>query len=154
MNRPKPLQLHANCVAWAGQAVLITGASGTGKSSLSLHLMALGCDLVADDRTDLAVHQGALWAQCPEAIKGWIEARGIGILPAQWVETARLCCVIDLDQSEQDRLPPVRHRSYLDISLPLFHNSDTGAFAYAILQYLKGQAHAASQPVESRPDGA
>ena len=40
--------LHASCVAVAGRAVLITGPSGSGKSSLALTLLAHGAALVAD----------------------------------------------------------------------------------------------------------
>ena len=32
---------------------MITGASGAGKSALALQLIALGAELVADDRTEL-----------------------------------------------------------------------------------------------------
>ena len=45
--------VHASCVARDGRAVLIRGASGSGKSGLALQLMALGAGLVADDRTRL-----------------------------------------------------------------------------------------------------
>ena len=76
-----PLVLHATCVAWEGRAVLIRGASGAGKSSLGLELMAWGCGLVADDRTELWAREGRLMARCPVAIRGLIEARGVRLGP-------------------------------------------------------------------------
>lgn len=45
--------LHASCVALDGRGLLILGPSGSGKSALALELMALGADLVADDRTEI-----------------------------------------------------------------------------------------------------
>ena len=43
--------LHATCVAVDGRGLLILGPSGSGKSALALQLIALGAQLVADDRT-------------------------------------------------------------------------------------------------------
>ena len=43
------LTVHGTTVARAGRAVLILGASGTGKSALALQMIALGARLVADD---------------------------------------------------------------------------------------------------------
>jgi HPr kinase/phosphorylase len=43
------LYLHASAVSLDGNGVLICGASGTGKSTLALQLMALGAELIADD---------------------------------------------------------------------------------------------------------
>jgi len=42
--------IHASCVAVDGKGLLITGASGSGKSALALQLMAFGAHLIADDR--------------------------------------------------------------------------------------------------------
>ena len=63
------LTLHATCVAVEGRGVLITGPSGSGKSSLALALMAHGARLVADDRVTLSLREGTLWATCPETIR-------------------------------------------------------------------------------------
>ena len=133
------VNLHATAVALdAARGVLILGRSGAGKSALGLELMALGAQLVSDDRVDVARRDGALWASAPAAIRGRIEARGIGLLEAPPLDTARLVLVVDLDRPEPDRLPPHRVTEILDISLPLVFSAQ-GCSPAAILQYLKGR---------------
>ena len=133
---------HASCVTLHGQGVLIVGPSGSGKSSLALHLMALGAELVSDDQTILVRDGDSIKAAAPPAISGMIEARGVGLLRADVAETAALRLVIDLGKTEHDRLPSPRMATVLGISLRLFHKSDSAAFPAAILQYLKaGRVH-------------
>jgi HPr kinase/phosphorylase len=124
-------------VALGQRGLLILGPSGAGKSALALHLMALGATLVADDRTILTRHGDTLIATCPPAIRGMVEARGIGILRATPLDAAPLVAAVDLGQSEPDRLPNIRSTILLGISLPLLHKVETGYFAAAVLQYLK-----------------
>ena len=131
------LTLHASCVAWGQNAVLITGAAGSGKSGLALALMAHGCQLIADDGTHLTAEQGHLVARCPPALRGLIEARGLGLLAATPADTATVTLCITLDLIETERLPPWREVTYLGVSLPLLHKVETGHFAAAVLQYLK-----------------
>lgn len=133
-----PLVLHASCVAWSGRSVLILGQAGAGKSTLALHLMAYGADLVADDRTEIERRGSELWARSPESISGLIEARGIGILGAAPSQPSRLCLVVDLDRTAADRLPPHHHRDICGISLPCLHKVEGSHFPPAVLQYLKG----------------
>ncbi|OKH86584.1 hypothetical protein LF95_21695 [Thalassospira sp. TSL5-1] len=73
-------QLHANCVAFDGQGVLLRGPSGSGKSDLSLRLVSRGAQLVSDDRTDIFIKDGKLLATAPQTLAGMIEVRGIGIV--------------------------------------------------------------------------
>lgn len=134
---PDETILHASCVAWNDRAVLITGASGQGKSALALSLMAMGADLVSDDRTRLHLKQGKVIATAPAAIKGLIEARGIGILTAHPRDGAEVVAVVDLDQDETERLPQVRKSDLLGQSVTLFWNVDAPHFAPALLQFLK-----------------
>jgi HPr kinase/phosphorylase len=131
------LTLHASCVAWGLDAVLITGAAGSGKSNLALALMAYGCQLIADDGTQLTTEQGRLMARCPPALLGMIEARGLGLLNATPLDTATVTLCITMDVTETERLPPNRIVTYLGVSLPLLHKVETGHFAAAVLQYLK-----------------
>jgi HPr kinase/phosphorylase len=136
-----PLIMHASCVAYNGRAVLILGASGRGKSGLALQLMALGADLVADDRTCLVVEDrgghSSLIASAPDTLRGRIEARGVGILNAQAAGACPVVLAVDLDRTETQRLPDVRHCEFLSVSVPLLHMVDSNAFPAAILQYLK-----------------
>ncbi|MDF0600809.1 HPr kinase/phosphatase C-terminal domain-containing protein [Psychromarinibacter sp. C21-152] len=129
--------IHASCVALDGRAVLIRGAAGSGKSGLALQLMALGAALVADDRTEITLHDGWPVAACPAAIRGRIEARGLGLLAADPAPPAVVRLVVDLDRVETDRLPPERHTDLLGVPLPLFHKVESLHFAPAILQYLR-----------------
>lgn len=111
--------IHGTLVARAGRGVLIVGASGTGKSALALELMGFGADLVADDRVHLTAEDGALVATCPPALQGRIEARGIGIIKAPFVETAKVVLVADLDQAPEGRLPIPQTRRINAVSTPL-----------------------------------
>lgn len=111
--------LHASCVLVGSQGVLILGASGAGKSTLALALMGMGARLVADDRTRLWREGAALMAEAPAAIRGCIEARGIGLLAAEAVGPVALGLVVDLDGREAARLPPMRQVTLLGAVLPL-----------------------------------
>lgn len=130
-------RVHATAVAYRGKGVLIIGPSASGKSSLALQLMAMGCDLISDDQTDLMRKDVAIGASAPSAIKGLIEARGIGILQAEPVE-ADIVLIIDLEQTEKDRLPHLHHAAVLGLSLPCLYKVDSPSWPSAILQYLKG----------------
>ena len=132
-----PLLLHATAVAWAGRGLLVCGPSGAGKSTLALELMAWGCALVADDRVELRAEGGRLLARAPAAIRGLIEARGLGLLRAETVPEAALAAVLDLGEAEPARLPPWRERILLGVALPCLHKPASGPIAAALLQYLK-----------------
>lgn len=130
--------LHASCVVSSGHGVLIIGPSGSGKSALALNLMALGADLVSDDRTILEVRRGFLQASCPPAIRGMVEARGVGILAHPYVETSGVSLVIDMAQVEDARLPYRHTHTVLDITLPCLHKVEEPHFPAAIHAYLRG----------------
>ena len=134
--------LHASCVAWQGRGALILGQSGAGKSALALQLMALGADLVSDDRTELLAEADALTARAPATIQGLIEARGVGLMRVPFVPKAEIALVIDLDQPEPNRLPPQREITLLGISRPLVLAVPQPHFPAAILCYLKGSRFA------------
>ena len=136
-----PLILHASAVAVDGRGLLIRGASGSGKSSLALQMMALGATLVADDRVCLYRRASGVWLSAPDTIRGLIEARGLGLLHATETEAA-LHTVLDLDTDETERLPPLRRTELLEHSVPLLHNPASGGFAAALMQYLRaGRRH-------------
>ena len=61
--------------------VLLTGASGLGKSELALELISRGHSLVADDAVEL--HRTApevLEGRCPPMLRDFLEVRGVGVL--------------------------------------------------------------------------
>ncbi|MBC7156031.1 MAG: serine kinase [Rhodobacteraceae bacterium] len=134
--------VHASTVAlrspgddWRG--VLIIGRSGAGKSTLALQLMALGAALVADDRTRLWCDaNGRLRADSPAAIAGLIEARGVGVLRAGAAGEVAVHLAVDLDRTEPERLPPVRHIELLGQPVICLQKAETAAFPAAIVQYV------------------
>lgn len=130
--------VHASCVAAHGRGLLIRGASGSGKSSLALALMALNARLIADDRTILQLSEDdRVMASAPAPLRGLIEARGIGLLNAEVAEQVALDLVVDLDHTEADRLPPLRHTRLLGRKLPLLYRVENIHFASMLMQYLK-----------------
>jgi HPr kinase/phosphorylase len=130
------LNLHATCVAHGGKGLLILGKSGAGKSSLALAMIALGAELVADDRTDIAVLSGQLIASAPEPLQGMIEARGIGLLRLPYMANVALMAAVDMDQTESERLPPLRQMELMGHQLELIHGSHYLHFPAALMCYL------------------
>lgn len=111
--------LHATCVAAGTRGLLILGAPGTGKSALALDLIALGAELVADDRVLLRPHGGGVVAAPVPRLAGLIEARGIGLLRLPHRAVADVALVLDLDRAEPLRLPVRRSMTLLGVALPL-----------------------------------
>jgi serine kinase of HPr protein (carbohydrate metabolism regulator) len=120
MQRPQ-VNIHASCVRLGRAArplgappdagVLLLGDSGAGKSDLALRLIALGAELVADDRVDLFVTRGRLRARAPHAIRGLIEIRGLGIVEIPYTEQVRVALAAQLVRKTAERLP--RHDVYV-----------------------------------------
>ena len=140
----EPLTVHASAVSIDGRGVLVTGRSGAGKSSLALELIALGAELVADDRVELVSDGGGVEMRCPAPIRGLIEARGVGLLraPAASGPIALALCA-DLDIIEEERMPPARVRNFLGHDIALVHRSGMCHFAAAIIVYLRFNGRAA-----------
>ena len=109
--------VHASCVAIAGRAVLIGGASGRGKSDLALRLIDRGARLVSDDYTILRSTGGRLIASAPPAIAGRIEVRGVGLVEMEPLAEAPVCLLVDLDVAT-DRLPEPGAVSFLGLAVP------------------------------------
>jgi HPr kinase/phosphorylase len=105
-------RVHGSCACKDGEAVLVIGPPGSGKSDLILRLLARGFDLVADDQVD--VTNGV--ASAPAALAGLLEARGLGILRLPFAEHARLALIVELG-APVERLPaPALHPAF---GLPL-----------------------------------
>lgn len=111
--------LHASCVAIDGRAVLICGASGSGKSDLALRLIDRGFTLVSDDQTIVHKRGNRLLAIAPATIHGKLEIRGIGIVPMPTKDDVPVALVVELT-SDIQRLPDEsRERMVAGMPVPL-----------------------------------
>ena len=106
--------LHGTCVALGRSAALLRGPSGSGKSDLALRFLFLARrgpaavsapTLVADDQVCLRCEGTRLMVSAPEAIRGKIEVRGLGIIAAKHVVEAELALIVELTAEEGERLP-------------------------------------------------
>jgi len=99
-----------------GVGVLLTGASGIGKSEIALELIERGHRLISDDMVEL-IRQSSevLVGRSPESLKYHMEIRGLGILnirdlygAAAITDTKRLRLVVEVIPwekiSEEDRI--------------------------------------------------
>lgn len=124
---------HGVFLAVMNVGVLITGASGVGKSEVAMDLVQRGHQLIADDVVEIyRGEQGMLVGECPKPLRGYIEIRGLGIInilsmfgPASVLESYRLQLVIDLKDATNsevrkvDRLSPsLRKWEMLGMTLP------------------------------------
>jgi hypothetical protein len=95
--------IHASAVLAGPKAVLIRGASGSGKSRLAFALIEAGrtgalpfARLIGDDRVHVEARHGRLLVRPAQELAGLIEIRGLGIrrLPFEPLAVAGL--VVDL----------------------------------------------------------
>ena len=129
--------LHASCVTLDQQGILITGNTGTGKSTLALDLIDKGARLVSDDQTRVTSKGDRLWASRPITLPPFIEFRGVGLLHAPLADSTVLSLVVDLDKVEDQRLPTARHFTLSGCKVPLLHKVNHLSFASAIVLMLR-----------------
>ena len=134
------IPLHGSVVDWSGLGVLLLGASGAGKSSLALRLMALGADLVSDDRVLLRRCAEHLVAEAPQPLRGLVEARGVGILRVPYSEAARIVLAVDLDQAPGARMPEPRKIALLGCHIRLLCGRDVPNLDAIITVIVKNRA--------------
>ncbi|MBL4739473.1 MAG: HPr kinase/phosphatase C-terminal domain-containing protein [Sneathiella sp.] len=100
------IKVHASVVAINGQAVMLRGPSGSGKSDLSLRLIDEGAELVSDDYVELYPQKSHIIVKAPPPIQGLMEVRGLGLMKLPFRPNAPLSIVFDLVlQKNIDRLP-------------------------------------------------
>lgn len=126
----RSITVHATCVTFSRSAALIRGPSGVGKSDLALRFLFLSRRgpaaveapmLVADDQVILARSGTTLLAQAPEAIRGKIEVRGVGIVQVKHVLEAEVVALVDLvAPQEVERMPEPPREQVLGVSIPVF----------------------------------
>ncbi len=94
---------NVSCVTMRGRSLLLTGAPGSGKSSLALALLDRGAELVGDDGVTLDAVDGRVVASPPPNTAGLIEIRNVGLLEVP-TASAPVCIVINLTAAAE-RLP-------------------------------------------------
>lgn len=73
--------IHGVLVDVYGVGMLITGASGIGKSETALELVKRGHRLIADDAVEIIqTPDNVLYGKAPELIRHLLEIRGVGII--------------------------------------------------------------------------
>ncbi|WP_374762789.1 HPr kinase/phosphorylase [Yunchengibacter salinarum] len=105
-----PIRMHGSVVSVGGRGALLTGGSGLGKSDLALRLIDRGARLVADDQVLLeTAADGRLWATAPDALKGLLEVRGLGIIHMPGLDRCPIDLVVRLGPMDSpQRLPDAR----------------------------------------------
>ncbi len=132
------LLVHATTVAIDGEAVLLRGPSGSGKSDLALRLIDGGARLVADDQTLLRRVGSRVVATAPAAIAGLLEVRGVGLVRIDVAEAAPLVLIADLVLSGGvERMPDQRVETILGVAVPAFELAPFEASAPAKLRLLR-----------------
>lgn len=129
--------LHASAVAIGGAGLLILGQPGSGKSTLAMQLISLGAKLISDDQVVVNPKDDGVLMSAPRELRGRIEARGLGILRCEATE-AWLSAVVDLDHTEDERLPKPRETLIAGKRFELFHRVETPSFSSMLLIMLSG----------------
>lgn len=151
MPEPAGETVHASCVLVGARAVLIRGPAGSGKSRLALALVTTArsrrlpfARLVADDRVALIAAHGRLIASVPEAIRGLIEVRGLGIRQMEYEPKAVVGLVVDLAASDAARLPlaGALKTEVMEISLPRLPIAPGEDLLPIVIAHISTAAHA------------
>jgi HPr kinase/phosphorylase len=129
------LLVHATAIAIEGDAILLRGPPGAGKSDLALRLIEGGARLLADDQALLRRVDNHVLVRAPAAIAGLIEVRGVGIVCVDSLDEAPLALVVDLVPSAQvERIPDNRFEVVLGLTIPLIALAPFEASAAAKLR--------------------
>jgi len=130
--------IHGSAVALRDRGVLILGASGTGKTTLAVEMVARGAELVADDW--VLIERGravGLVMSPPKPIAGLVELSGIGLIRLPFVDQAPLTFVADLDHPAEQRLPHPMRRPLLGTSAPVICCQGKAGLASALIAVLR-----------------
>jgi serine kinase of HPr protein (carbohydrate metabolism regulator) len=156
--------VHATCVArrlgsgWRG--VLLFGPSGAGKSDLALRALDQGFRLVSDDYSAVWRSGGALWATAPDALRGRIEARGLGILAVPSLRFAAVDVAVKCQEEPPERLPDPEIVELEGLPLPCIRvralePSAVAKLSHALAERAAALGHGArSEYVVASPDAA
>ena len=118
--------VHATCIAFDGKAILLRGSPGSGKSDLAIRALAEGARLIADDQVVLTSDGETVQASAPDALRGMIEVRGLGIIRVESDPKAPVALVADLSDPQTtaaemiERIPYRRDCTVMGVTLPWF----------------------------------
>lgn len=117
---------HATSLVLGSYGILLSGASGAGKSSLALTLIERAHQtgrvgtLISDDQTLLSAEGDKLIATAPPAIAGAIEIRGAGLFVVPYQPQAEISLLVELVQAEKaPRYPTGTSRELAGIVVPV-----------------------------------
>lgn len=121
--------VHATAIVVDGSAVMLLGSSGAGKSDLAFRAITqpfavngriVPVGLLADDQVLLERRGAELIARSPEAIRGLLELRGLGIASLAAVDEAPLKLAVRLAPvAVADRLPEPATCTFLGLQIAL-----------------------------------
>ena len=138
---------HASMAQLDGYGVLITGRSGSGKSSVLVELMALGADLISDDQTLLSQEEDHIVGSAPDALSGLVEMRGIGVVRLRdQALTGRVQLIVDLDTVETERMPLKRSITVGSTEIALILGADRATLGTQLFVLMKNQVDLLRQP--------
>jgi HPr kinase/phosphorylase len=103
--------VHGVLVDVYGVGMLITGASGIGKSETALELVKRNHRLVADDAVEIRqTSDGQLYGSAPELIRHLLEVRGLGIINVMTLfgagavrNTKQISVVVELELWQEEK---------------------------------------------------
>ena len=110
--------IHATCISYKNKGILLLGKPGAGKSDLALRMiMREKAKLVSDDRTEISISKGNIYASAPKNIQGLMEVRGLGIKKFPFRKRQKLCLAVKLD-SKVDRMPEKENFTHEGVEIP------------------------------------
>lgn len=149
---PSTINMHATCIKLEMGAlvtgVLLTGPSGSGKSSLALQLVdqpGYGASgdtlihgrLVADDQVLLRVEKDRIVVKAPSRLQGLIEVAGIGIVTTTNIDEVCLGFAVEHCASScADRMPEAKWFEHSGLKVPKYNLDFRTPVATAMIRTL------------------
>ena len=150
-------EIHATCVALPSPlgplALLLLGASASGKSDLALRLVDAGGWLIADDRVQLSCEEGVPQARAVPGFEGLLAVRGFGLARLARLESAPVALAVRLQPAvEQEDLPDEQVYGVAGAEVPLIALDAGAASAVARIRLaMTARAAALARPAPAVP---
>lgn len=102
-------------------------------------MIALGGKLISDDLTRLTEHGNTITMECPTLSDdpNMIEARGIGLVPVSGQQSGRLDLVVDMSETELERLPEPHSVLLGNHTVRCLRNVDNPAFPAMVMLFIQ-----------------